>query len=99
MGDWVTGLFDDFGFAGEGADFGGEGVEVMEAAVVAVGGHAGHVAHLVELPGGEDEQAAVGTGLEALPFGFPIGCYRLFLQVDERVAFLHAFVFHQQLPF
>ncbi len=32
-------LFQDGGFAGEGAELGGEDVEVVEAAIVAVGGN------------------------------------------------------------
>ena len=51
-----TGLSQDGGFAGEGAELGGEGVEVVEAAVVAVGRDAGNGIHRVEVPWGEDEQ-------------------------------------------
>ena len=51
-----TRLFQDGGFAGEGAELGGEGVEVVEAAVVAIGRDAGNGIHRVEVPWGEDEQ-------------------------------------------
>ena len=34
--------------------------------------------------GGEDEESAVGTGLEAGAFGFPIKGYRFFLDMDKR---------------
>ena len=51
-----TRLFQDGGFAGEGAELGGEGVEVVEAAVVAVGRDASNRGHRVEVPWGEDEQ-------------------------------------------
>ena len=69
----------------------------MEAAVVGAGRHAGHSAHFVEAPRGEDEQAAVGAGLEALALGLPIRADGLLLYVDEREAALYALVFHQQL--
>ena len=90
-------MFYYFRFAGEGAYLGGEGVEIVESAVVAVGRDSGHVAHLVEVPRGEDEEAAVGTGLEASELRFPIGTYGLFLQVDERVPILNAFVLYHLL--
>ena len=34
--------------------------------------------------GSEDEESAIGTGLEARAFGFPIGGYRFFLDMDKR---------------
>ena len=94
MSSFLSLLFHYSSVAVEGAQLGGEGVQVMEAAVVAGGGHAGHGVHLIEAPGGEDEEAAVGAGLEALALGLPIGADGLFLQMDEREALLYAFVFH-----
>ena len=76
------------GIAREGADFGGEGVEVVEAAVVAVGRHSGNGTHGVEIPWGQYQQAAAGAGLETLALGFPIGTDGLFLQMYQRIALL-----------
>ena len=83
------------GFAVEGADLLGESVEVVETAVAAVGRHSCHVAHSVEIPRGENQQAAVGAGVETAAFGFPVRADGLVLQVDEGVAFGQAFVLHQ----
>ena len=76
------------GFAREGADFGGEGVEVVETAVVAVGGDSGNGTHGVEIPRGQYQQASADTGLEPLTLGFPIGTDGLFLQMYQRIALL-----------
>ena len=86
---------DDLCLAVEGADVGGQGVEVMEAAVVAVCRHMGDVAHRVEIPGRQDEQAAVDTCLEAPLLGFPVRTDGLLLQVYQRVAIVKASVFHE----
>ena len=88
--------FDDFGLAVERADFGGEGVEVMEAAVVGVSRHAFDWRHVIDAPWCENQQAAVSAGIESLSFGLPIGIYRVFLDMDERVSLFQAFVFHHQ---
>ena len=84
------------GIAREGADFGGEGVEVVEAAVVAVGGDTGDGTHGVEVPRGQYQQAATDTGLETLALGFPIGADGFFLQMYQGVALLQAFFLHQE---
>ena len=84
----------DDGRAGVGAGVGGQGVEVVEAAVVGVGGDAVYGAQCVDCPRGQDEQAATGTGVEAAALGFPVWTDGLFLQMDEWVAVLQAFVFH-----
>ena len=63
---------DDAGLAVEGADLGGEGVEVMKTGVGAGGRDAVDGRFVVQMPGGEDEEAAVGAGLEARLFGLPI---------------------------
>ena len=74
-----------------------EGVEVVETAVAAVGRHPGHVAHGVEVPWGENQQAAVGASLETATLRFPIWADGLCLHMDQWVAFLQAFVLHQLL--
>lgn len=94
---WEAGSYYYPGFAGEGADLGGEGVEVVETAVVAVGGHSGDGTHGIEIPRGQYQQATSGTGLETLTLGFPIGADGLFLQMYQRIALLQAFFFHQEL--
>lgn len=88
-------LFQDGGFAGEGAELGGEDVEVVEAAIVAVGGDSGDGSHCVEVPRGEDKQGSTDAGFKTATLGFPIGTDGLFLQVYQRVAFFQAFVLHQ----
>lgn len=97
-GAHALGLLDshDFRLSVEGAEFCGDGIQVVELAVVGICRHACHGFHLVDIPRGEDEQAAIGTCLETLPFGLPVGSYGLFLEVDEGVAPFKAFVLHQQ---
>ena len=94
----ALGLLDshDFRLSIEGAEFGGDGVQVVELAVVGMCRHSCHGFHLVNIPRCEDEQIAVGTGLKSLPLGLPVGAYGLFLQEDEGVAPFEAFVLHQQ---
>ena len=65
--------------AREGADLSGESVEVVEAAVVAVGGNTGDSIHAVEIPRGQYQQASSGAGIKTLTLGLPIGTDGLFL--------------------
>ena len=69
----------------------------MEAAIVAAGRHTSNISQGVKILRGKNQQTAVCTSFETLPFGLPIGANRLFLQMDERVAFRKTFVLHQQL--
>ena len=89
-------LSQDGGVAVEGADFGGKMVHVMETAVVGVGRYPVNRCHRIESPWSENEQAAVSAGLKSHPFGFPIGRDGFFLDMDERIIVLEAFVFHHQ---
>ena len=61
----------------DGADDLGQVVEVVEALVVAP--EHGQVLG----PGGDDEERAAGTGLEAAALGLPVRAYGLGLHVDE----------------
>lgn len=74
-------------------------VEVVETGEVGVGWDMVHLAHVVELPGREDEERALGACLEALKLGFPVLGDGLFLQVDEWIALFEAFVLHHLLAF
>ena len=71
-------------------------IHVVETAVVGVGRHPVDVRHGIEFPRRENEQAAVSAGVKPQPLGFPIGRDGLFLDMDERIAVLEAFVFHYQ---
>lgn len=68
----------------------GEGIEVVEAAVVGGGGDAGDGRHLVEGPGGEDEEGAAGAGIKAGLLGFPVRADGSLLEMDEGVTVLQA---------
>ena len=80
---------DDLCFAVEGADVGGQGVEVMEAAVVAVCRHMGDVAHRVEIPGRQDgaPRIVVHIGYHGLAVAL-VEAYRVVVVVIEEWALL-----------
>ena len=66
------------------ADLGGEGVHVMEPAVIRVCGNAVDVVHRGQLPGREDEQLTHLAELMTAEFGIPALTDGLFLQMNKR---------------
>lgn len=60
----------------------------METAVIAMGRNTVHIGHLVESPRCKDEQTTVGTSVETLALGFPIGRDGFFLYMNERITLL-----------
>jgi len=69
---------------------GGEGVHVVETAVVCRCRDIIHALHLVQRPRGEDEELPHLTQLVASFLGVPTIGHGLFLKVDKRQGVLHA---------
>ncbi len=71
----------------------------MKLGVGGRGGDAVDIAEGVGSPGGEDEEATLDAGLEALELGFPIWGDGLFLQEDEGEAALQGHILDALLSF
>ena len=76
--------------------FGGEGVHVMEAAVIGICGDVVDISHIGKLPRREDEQLSHLAELMTSLLGMPALAYGFFLQMDKREGFLYA-IFDQLL--